>query len=144
MQIRKMEEKDIETVYEMLQNIEEFRVSKESKMGEWVKQSLKNWIKNKDDEMLVAEENGEVVGFIFTTAHKPSGKATIENIFVKEEFRGKGISKKLLDECIARLKKKGINYFCSLVKENNKKAFEFFKSNNFTEGYKFVWMEKAG
>lgn len=135
-----MEKKDVETVYKMLKAVEEFRVSEETEAGEWIKDSLKRWIENEDDEMLVAEEGGKLIGFIFTTVHKPSGKVVIENIFVKKEKRSGGCGGRLLKDCIARLKKKGINYFYTQIKETNRDAIRFFRESGFTEGYKFVWM----
>jgi len=53
---------DIETVYKIGIKLKEFAVSKTSKF--WEKGELEKWLKKKDDVLLVAKENGELVGFL--------------------------------------------------------------------------------
>lgn len=71
----------------------------------------------------------------------------IENVFVKEELRKKGIGKKLmknlLREVLKRYFKKGVVYVMALTRKNNRGFINLMKKLGFTIGYKdWVWIEK--
>ena len=78
-----------------------------------------------DDTIKVYEEDGDILGFVqYKLLYE-----TLEliNIAVKEEYQNKKIGTKLLDH-ISNL---GESHILLEVNENNKKAIEFYKNNNF-------------
>ena len=135
-----MQTEDIETIYQMGSESRAFTVSDMSTF--WSKESLYQWIiNNKQDVLLVAEDGSKIMGFIMTQVHGPTGKATIENIYVDKLFRGRGIGLKLLKECLKCLKEKRVAYVCAMVKTENEPTLKFFESLGFKKGYNFAWME---
>ena len=131
---------DIETVYESGRETEAFRVS--DTPGFWSRKQLNRWLDNPDDVLLVAEDNKRVIGYVMSQLHKPTGKATIENLFVDESYRKKGIGSDLIKRCLKELKERGASYFCAMVRTDNDKITNFYERCGFTRGYNFVWMER--
>ena len=131
---------DIEAVYETGMKTEAFRVS--DTPGFWSKEQLNRWLGNPDDVLLVAEDEERVIGYVMSQLHKPTGKATIENLFVDKSYRKKGIGRDLIKRCLKELKEKGASYFCAMVRADNDEIIDFYKRCGFTRGYGFVWMER--
>ena len=98
-------------------------------------------VKKENDVMLVEEENDQLLGFVMSQLHKPTGKATIENIYANPSIRGKGIASSLIKQCLKQLKENGATYVCGLTKVNNEEATKFFVSVGFNKGYNFVWVD---
>jgi ribosomal protein S18 acetylase RimI-like enzyme len=139
MQIRRMEERDLEKVYEWGAGTEGFSANIYSRF--WPEFALEKWVKKPDDVLLVAEEQDQMVGFILSQYHKESGKATIENIYIAEEHRGTGAGSRLLKKCIDQLKANGARHINACVKSDNEEAIKFFEKYGFNRGYDFVWMQ---
>lgn len=109
----------------------------------WGQEELNSWSKSEGDVCLVAEDNGAIVGFVLSQYHKPTGKATIENLFVKEEYRDKGIGRELFAKCSWALKENGATYQCGMVEPDNDLIFDIVKGTGFDEGKTFVWVDKV-
>jgi len=66
------------------------------------KQFLKERIENKDSEIFVAENEGELTGFVQLYPLFSSTRMRcywlLNDLFVNENYRGKGFSKKLIDD----------------------------------------------
>lgn len=84
----------------------------------------------------VAEIDEKIIGFI-TAAEKevPSYRqvkvAELENIFVKEEFRSKGIGKKLMEAFVNWAKELKVDKVAVNVFALNEKAIAFYKREGF-------------
>lgn len=141
MKIRKMQKKDINSVYQLGIKEKEFQVSEDLKF--WSKNQIKNWIISKDGVLLVAEQNKDIVGFIMSTIHNPTKKAVIENIYISKKYRSKGLAEKLLNMCIKLLKKQGAIHVHALVEDSNKASLNLLKKNNFNIFSKFYWVYKV-
>ncbi len=141
MRVRKAKQKDILELIKIGKDIKEFDISSEAG-GFWPKEILKEWINSKNDVILIAEENEKIIGFVMFSFHKPTKKATWENAWVSKEFQNRGIATKLMKEAIEILKKNGMKYICSLIKEDSKKSIKLHEKNNFKKGYKFWWFYK--
>jgi len=137
--IRRMQKNDIETVYDMGMKVEGFAVSESTRF--WTKEELYRWIDSKDDVLLVAEDEGKIIGYIMSRLHIPTRNAIIENVYVDERYRRKEIGSNLVRECLKQLKEKGTTYLYGLVKRDDKITIEFLKSLGFKRGYDFTWME---
>ena len=93
--------------------------------------------KHDNAHFLIAEEEGEVVGFAhFTTRltilHRgPS--AVVEEIAVKSSKRGQGIGEKLLSEVVENCKKIGCSEVEVSTENSNEKARAFYKKLGFSD-----------
>lgn len=92
----------------------------------------KNYAKKKKfspDLMLVAEENGKIIGFVM--AHYDGWFSYMGHLAVSKEHQGKGIGSILADEMERRMKKKGAKNIYILAALKNKKSIEFFKKRGY-------------
>ncbi len=137
-----MANKDVDSIYEIGKSTPEFKISHNPNSIFWPKETLLNWVGTKEDVLLVAEEKGEIMGFVICRTHKKTSTASLDNIWVSPRFRGKDLSKKLLNYLLKELKKREIGYVFGLVKEDNLSSIKFFEKNNFNKGYNFYWVEK--
>jgi ribosomal protein S18 acetylase RimI-like enzyme len=86
----------------------------------------------------VAEENDEIIGFIFgrikEKAHKVVDKeGYVEEFFVTERMRGNGIGRKLFDKIIEEFKSKGCKSLGTDAYASNTKALDFYRKMGFNE-----------
>ncbi|MBU0457357.1 MAG: GNAT family N-acetyltransferase [Nanoarchaeota archaeon] len=140
MKIRTMQKNDLKTVYQLGKSIKELRFTE--KIGFWRKKNLHKWVKSSNDILLVAEDKTQIIGFLLSMVHKHSKSAIIENLYVKKEYRKIGMGRNLVEECLSRLKKKGINDVWAEINQRNRNAINFFKTIGFIKGYTFVVVEK--
>lgn len=142
--LRRLKEKDISRIIEMAAEIEyQTKVKVSDKTIFWSAEELKNWIKKSNDPLIVAEREGEIIGFVLFAIHQPTEKAALENILVAKEFRRQGIATKMLRTALKEMKKQKVKYICSLVKIGNRDVFGLLTSQKFTQGYRFHWFEKT-
>lgn len=81
-------------------------------------------------ESLVAEVNEDIIGFAlyFTTYSTWRGTCLyLEDICVTEQFRRKGVGKKLFDEVLTIARDRGVKRLSWQVLEWNTPAIEFYK-----------------
>lgn len=85
--------------------------------------------------LLVAEHNKKVVGFIWShfIQYGFYRYAEISELFVKKEFRNKGIGKKLVKETLRRLKKLKPKIIEISSNRRNKIALKFYRKLGFQE-----------
>lgn len=107
----------------------------------WPKDRLYDWVRESDDVLLVAEYDGEIIGYILSQLHELTGKAVLENMYVDPLYRRKGVGTKLVTECLDRLREKDCRYVAALTKTSNETTQEFMQRNGFTVGNEFVWVE---
>ncbi len=118
-----------------------FTVSDEAP-GFWTKAQLEKSVNSKEDVLLVAEKDNEIVGFNITFVHIPSGKATMENLWVSEKYRKQGIAKQLIEQSLKELKSKNCVYLCNFVRDTNNMTMQLFEKLGFNRGHKFFWVDK--
>ncbi len=101
----------------------------------------------KKNPILVAEENGVVIGWAalskYSTRCAYSNTAEI-SLYVREEDQDKGIGKKLIESIIKEGKKSGLNVIIARITDGNKKSIHLHESVGFNHigimkeaGYKF-------
>ncbi len=76
-----------------------------------------------------SEENGETIGYI--TFSFSLDCADIESVFVKKEFRGKGVASSLMEAAISKIKELGVNRIMLEVRESNFAAAALYKKFGF-------------
>ncbi len=76
------------------------------------------------DLFLVAEVDGEIVGSVF--AGFDGRRGMVYHLAVKQELRGRGLGRALMDEIERRLKAKGCLRSYLLVRRNNSDVLDFY------------------
>lgn len=130
--IRKAEQKDISAIINLIKELAEYE-----KLLHLVKTTEKNieevlFGENKFIEVLIAEYEGKLAGqaLFFKNFSTFLGKPGIylEDLYVKPDFRGKGIGKALLMKIIALAKERDYGRVEWCVLDWNKPAIDFYKS----------------
>jgi len=92
---------------------------------------------DKDEMFFVAEDNGEIVGYILGEPMK--GKmANLGLLTVNSKLRGKGIGKKLVETFRKKCDEKGLKYILLYAPKFNKNTLEFYKKCGFKEGKEHI------
>jgi GNAT superfamily N-acetyltransferase len=132
--IRKGRLQDIPALVDLLKELftieEDFEVDPAKQ-----KAGLKMFLDSGTDAriLLVAESDGKVIGMcsaqtLISTA-EGARVAMIEDMVVKDGFRGQGVGKQIMDEIVAWAKKSRITRFQLLADKNNSKAIWFYRKN---------------
>ena len=137
-----MESRDVPVVHQYGMLERRFAIS-ESMPGFWTEQQLYRWLEKESDVLLVAEVQSEIAGFMFSSLNEETGKAQLENLFVKEDYRGKGIGIILIEDSLKRLEEKGSTYYVSLIEPDNEIAMSLFEYFGFRRGKVMLWMDKT-
>lgn len=130
--VRLMEEKDVETVAAMEQEI--FSMP-------WSKQAFSNILQDFKACYLVAEEEASIVGYC--GIYDIAGEGDIMNVAVDAAHRGKGIAYRMLSELLTQGRQKGICEFTLEVRASNTPAIHVYEKLGFvTEGIRKNFYEK--
>lgn len=137
--IRKAEIKDIKTILKLLSEVLEIHakvrpdifVSGTTKYNE---EDLKKKLRNPGEFIFIAEENDEVVGFLFVVIQevnsrnmKPHKILYIDDLCVDEKSRGKHIGQKLFEFAKEEAKRLGCYEITLNVWEGNESAKAFYE-----------------
>ena len=96
-----------------------------------VKDYFKNIIKKPRHILLCYEEDNIIKGYIFIKPLTPNSKiGFIDGVYVDEEYRGKGIATKLINEAI-NMTKEEYDYMEINVMINNQAAYNLYKKLGF-------------
>ena len=141
--LRQMTEKDaalirkltVETGWDSLSEMDR----KELDMKDWSKnmeQVFEHFAKQKNSEIYIAEdENNGFVGYLFVgeSRNAMTGKSSgfIYDIFVKEELRGKGIGKMLIEKAEGYCRQRGYSRLSLMVSAGNQAALRLYASTGF-------------
>lgn len=137
--IRKMEDKDIDQVYDLGIHQDEFSTENGSF---WSKEQLTQWSKSANDVTLVAEHEDKIVGFSLYAQHVPTKKITWENLYVDPSTRGSGIGSALVEKGLKLSKELGCTYMMCCVNANNKEHFsEYLTKFGFKKYGDVIWMD---
>ena len=98
---------------------------------------LRRQLENPDVVILVADDNGDVIGYTYATVEGydymalrgPAG--VIQDIIVDPEFRGRGVGSLLLDAVLAKLKSRGVPQVVLSTAERNETAQRLFARKGF-------------
>lgn len=91
---------------------------------------MKKSIINKKNYYLIAEEKGEIIGFGHAYI-KSKDTGILESIYIKKQYRRKGIGKKIAKELIKWLKKKKFKYIESNALIKNKASLKLQEKMGF-------------
>lgn len=133
---------DVETIFELGQNISGFEVSKDI-VSFWPKRLLINSINKEDVVFLKIKKLNIIIGFIIINLNYSLSKAEIEDIYIIESERNNGYGSMLLKMGIEVCRNKGINYKIEYVNALTNTAEGFFEKNHFLKGNNFNWFSLA-
>ena len=92
----------------------------------WKLEDFWHEVINKDSESIVAELDGQVIAY--ACAWLSFNEADVANIAVAENFRGRGIGKKLFAELLNRVKLRGVKGVTLEVRVSNIAAIKLYES----------------
>lgn len=122
MVIRKGTKEDIEAIYAI--ELESFSVP-------WSLESITKELENEMAYYVVAEEDGQVLGY--AGLWDVVGEGQITNIAVRPSGRRKGIGKKLVEGLIAYGKEKGLEVLILEVRQSNEAAIKLYTGAGFKD-----------
>ncbi|MBE7718840.1 ribosomal protein S18-alanine N-acetyltransferase [Lacrimispora indolis] len=97
----------------------------------WSLESIKEGLESSLDTWLVQEEGGDLLGYcVFRII---AGEGELLRIAVLPEYRGRGLSKKLMDQLVEYSREKEAKSLSLEVRESNKKARNLYRSYGFKE-----------
>lgn len=114
-----------------IEDVEEIFSIRNSTDGRIEKSSILDEIINPNYLVLVAEENGEIAGFL--SVIKNYDCADVMMIATGLSYRRNGVATKLLSEAIEMLKNLGVNRLLLEVNETNIGAIELYKKLGFKQ-----------
>ena len=120
MEIRKMTEVDLQQVY---------AIEQETFSDPWSEEDFSNSIKDENNNYLVADIGGQVVGYCGYWGIV--GEGDIFNVAVKKEFRGQHIGYTMLTTLINEAVSRGITSLTLEVRASNKAAIHLYQSLGF-------------
>ncbi len=93
-------------------------------------------LSGKDGVVFIAEEAGEILGFVSTTINNPdtwrlTKRVEVDNIFLAHTHRGKGVGKKLIEEVKKWSQDIQANRVFLTAFSQNKKAIAFYEREGF-------------
>jgi predicted N-acetyltransferase YhbS len=145
-QIRQANSKDFNALYALGRGTPEFQVSSS---GEFMEaDEFRSAVENSKGVFLLAEAHGEVAGFVYASCQDlergPATKwACLVYLVVALEFRNRGIAQALYNACIVELQKRGMaRIYAWANNEGDGSIIGFMKKNGFSEGHRYVWMDK--
>jgi ribosomal protein S18 acetylase RimI-like enzyme len=150
--LRPMKKKDmtlvrkltVETGWNSISEIGQKQLDKK----EWSKhmeEVFENFAKQENSEIYVAEdENHSFVGYLFVgeSRNLMIGKSSgyIYDIYVKKEFRGKGIGKQLIKKAEDYCRERGYTRLSLMVSARNQPALRLYESTGFQKDQ--IYMDK--
>jgi ribosomal-protein-alanine N-acetyltransferase len=139
-EIVRMREADITSVLEILT---------ENKLEFWSYNDLFSEIQRDDSILLIRLFCSEIIGFCIARLIKTSGitidlynknnaqtECEIYNIAVKKKYQERGVGKQLLNKLVLLAKEHQSQSIWLEVRNSNKKAINFYQTNNFKQMYK--------
>lgn len=97
----------------------------------WSSRSIVSELENPLALWLVAEENGEIAGYI--GSQSVLGEADMLNLAVSPEYRRRGIGEQLITRLIALLRQQGVGSLTLEVRISNAAAIALYEKLGFTQ-----------
>lgn len=105
------------------------------------REGIAKYLLRNPDTCFVAEDNGKIAGVIMSGHDGRRG--FIYHTTVKEEYRGRGIGKKLVDSALAALEAEGIHKVALVTFEKNVSGNIFWEKVGFTVRNDLIYRNKS-
>lgn len=143
MKIRKAVIEDLKKIIELNRELFHYDLNfdktLDTKWPDKNKEYFKERITGKNSIALVAEDGKKIIGYLLGAIRKAEGYrsikkiAELENMFVVEEHRGKGIGKLLINKFMKWAKNKKMKRIRVVASAQNVRAIKLYKNNLFSE-----------
>lgn len=97
----------------------------------WTRADFETYLDREEGLFLTAEEDGQVLGYIGVILVAPEGDIT--NVSVREESKGQGIGRALVEALLERTKERGIETLFLEVRKSNVPAIRLYTKQGFEE-----------
>ena len=97
----------------------------------WPEEDIRRLITDSDKFALVTEDAGGLTGYIGVSV--VVGEASVGNLVVREDMRGKGLGTKLVGDLIEELKTQGAEAIVLEVEDTNTPAVRVYRKCGFEE-----------
>jgi ribosomal protein S18 acetylase RimI-like enzyme len=146
MKIRRAVTNDLPIILELIMQLRRIensfskRISCNKKTKSFFEKILPKLLGDKDHVLFVAEDK-KIVGLVFGwkenihPIYKNEFVGYIADVVVNENYRGKGVGKKLVNALEKEFKKMGLKETKLLVLKNNKKVYSLWKKIGYEELY---------
>lgn len=134
MTIRKASEEDISVLEDLFSRFSNWNLHR--------RESLKEAINDANGELLVVQIDDQIAGFLhqvfFADPLHAGLNSDITNLFVKEEYRRRGVGSSLVQKALENAKRRNVIEIHVTTREDNKVAMKFYQKLGFTrEGVLF-------
>jgi len=97
-----------------------------------------NWLNNSENFVFVAEEDGKIVGHIVGSIRMKGDRVldkegSIDEWFVREEYRGQGAGRQLYDALLEVFRQQNCNHIGLKVYSANKNTIEMYRKMGFLD-----------
>ena len=137
-QIRSLRKEDINQVYVLGLEVAEFAADTEHTF--WPKETLERF--TEDGLSFVVEDNSVIVGFILSVYQPVTRKMTWENMYLSQEYRGRGLAERCFNESWQVAQKRGAVIAEAINEENNLSAQRMCQRLGFRNAEAHYWMLK--
>lgn len=141
MKIRKARLNDVTEIVELWKDLMDHHRDFNSRKVQTIKKNGKEifrsyariCIRSRNALVLVAEEKGKLVGYSLNNIKKnipvylPEKYGYFSDLFVKKEFRGRGISTEFIKAAISWFKKKGIRQARIMADTDNRRTLKIYR-----------------
>jgi len=145
--IRQMDIDDLSSVYHLGESLftsEEFPILYRT----WDAYEVTDYFTSDPDYCLVADLDGNVIGFALATTFEKEGTAWkrygyLSWIGVAEDFQRTGLALRLYKKLEEKFLKDGVRMVIADTEASNKDAIAFFKARGFSLTARYVWLGKT-
>jgi len=99
-------------------------------------ESIRKALRNPNEELLVASSDNQVIAFLHQVFYNDPLHAgpcsSITSLFVKEQYRRKGVASQLLKKALETAKSRNVIETHVTTREDNSTAIEFYGNRDFT------------
>ncbi len=114
--------------------------------GDYIMSAWEDWIKGENSKLLVAEEDGKVIGVMHLSL-RPEGEAYLSGARVHPEFRRRGVATALTKRCIEYARSSGAKFVSLATSSNNIAAISLVEKLGFNLAQELVrvraWPKKS-
>ena len=155
MNIRKATKEDIDQIANVWEELHDYNVEVlgqaavyrgKSGWEERYKNLLQDIFNNAESLVVVAEDEGKIVGFVNSTVSNMFGDgpqhAYIDNTIIIKEYRGKGIGKKLYEYLENIFREQGVEGVTTDIFDNNDDSVKFHERLGYKKISKAIEMYK--
>lgn len=141
MKIRRAKSSEWNKFYKILNKTPELQVNvkEETYSKNWVKKVITD---KKHNLFLVIEENNQIVGFLIAYYLLSVKHLFLIDLYIRPNYRRKGIASSLISECEKIAKKLGLKYSFGNVLVNNKKMQVLMEKFEYNQGGKWYFYGK--